>query len=319
MTSAMSSRRPFACLHCYTSFCDFDRFQRHRKRHTAARWQPKQHLPDNDYVVISHCETNEYSLAMGANIVEYSLAITGGDNEYSIAPPVDNEVVHKASDSYTNNDNTDDIWLTENGYMCRVCEKKFTTRAGLKRHVQRQPHKCNHCNMEFCKKGKLNVHLKSMHTGSKPFMCVCCCKQFSRKSDWKRHMYIHVGSKPFQCNSCTMSFLVKDALTKHTDRVHSTTKPYKCTYCGKSFSRTDDFGRHVRSVHESSNSRQFQCGFCGKCFKTKDHVSKHERTHTGDRPFGCGVCCKTFDRKYNLMRHINNKHAVDSVQSGDNV
>lgn len=49
------------------------------------------------------------------------------------------------------------------GFRCPVCDKWQRSKAILESHMR-------------------------MHTGEKPFACEVCSKQFSLKSNWKRHM-----------------------------------------------------------------------------------------------------------------------------------
>ena len=72
------------------------------------------------------------------------------------------------------------------------CDKKFTTRFSLRRHV-------------------------STHAPAKTFTCNICFKQFALGQYLKEHTYIHTGQKPFKCpfEGCTKAFRQAGKLSLH--------------------------------------------------------------------------------------------------------
>lgn len=79
-------------------------------------------------------------------------------------------------------------------YECKYhdCNKKFTTRFSLRRHV-------------------------STHAPAKQYICVICHKKFSLAQYLKEHTYIHTGQKPFKCpyEGCTKAFRQAGKLSLH--------------------------------------------------------------------------------------------------------
>ncbi len=59
----------------------------------------------------------------------------------------------------------------ENGYTCEICGKAFNRRT------------------------RLDLHVKYVHEGAKPFDCEKCGKSFIRKEDLARHEILHSGVK----------------------------------------------------------------------------------------------------------------------------
>jgi hypothetical protein len=79
-------------------------------------------------------------------------------------------------------------------YECHFqeCDKKFTTRFSLRRHI-------------------------ATHQPAKQFTCVICFKKFALAQYLKEHTYIHTGQKPFKCpyEGCTKAFRQAGKLSMH--------------------------------------------------------------------------------------------------------
>lgn len=79
-------------------------------------------------------------------------------------------------------------------YECHYpdCDKKFTTRFSLRRHI-------------------------ATHQPAKQFVCVICFKKFALAQYLKEHTYIHTGQKPFKCpyEGCTKAFRQAGKLSMH--------------------------------------------------------------------------------------------------------
>lgn len=71
------------------------------------------------------------------------------------------------------------------------CEKSYTTKFNLKRHVN-------------------VVHLKK-----KKFYCEQCERFFASGQNLNEHMNIHSDSKPFACPECNKKFRQMSVLTVH--------------------------------------------------------------------------------------------------------
>ena len=84
-------------------------------------------------------------------------------------------------------------------YKCEVCNKEFTYKSYLKRHINvhtsEKPYKCNHCDKEFTHKSTLTNHNR-VHSGAKPFKCNQSEKEFTKKSKLTSHIRVHTGENP---------------------------------------------------------------------------------------------------------------------------
>ena len=74
---------------------------------------------------------------------------------------------------------------------------------------------------------------------------------FNRKSNVNVHIKaVHEGKKPYQCNSCDQAFPNKSRLDRHS-RVHTNIRPYDCSACDAKFKRRHHLATHLKTIHGS--------------------------------------------------------------------
>ena len=113
---------------------------------------------------------------------------------------------------------------------------------------------CQICGKNFTRKSDLKRHVDSVHRGIINFRCESCHKNFKRKSDLKRHTEtIHRGSISFPCQSCGKNFSRKRDLKRHTELIHEGSINFQCQICGKNYTRKSDLKRHTDAAHEGEN------------------------------------------------------------------
>lgn len=87
-------------------------------------------------------------------------------------------------------------------FVCDLCEKRFTRRNSLSRHIVEVHQKkksllCTTCNSTFARKSDLMRHISSIHHGERPFLCEFCSSTFSQKGNRNKHVrQIHTSIKP---------------------------------------------------------------------------------------------------------------------------
>ncbi|XP_056429284.1 zinc finger protein 436-like isoform X2 [Hyla sarda] len=164
--------------------------------------------------------------------------------------------------------------------------------------TQGKPYVCVLCGKNFTKKSHLVTH-RRVHTGEKPYACHDCGKRFTSNSTLVDHQRIHRGEKPFVCPDCGKSFTKNSNLIDH-QRTHTGEKPFACTTCGKSFARSSNLVEHQK-IHTGEKS--FICSECGKGFSRSSSLAEHQKIHTGGESYICSECGQCFTKNSSLVRH----------------
>ncbi|KAJ7314137.1 hypothetical protein JRQ81_006075 [Phrynocephalus forsythii] len=190
-------------------------------------------------------------------------------------------------------------------FPCRVCSKRFPSRAALKSHSR--------------------VHAK------KRFECPECGKIYRTAKDLACHRRRHHGEaavdvdqrgdsspssanktpeeRPYKCNSCERTYRHAGSLLNHK-QVHATGL-YRCPMCQKEFHNRLALKNHL---HLHKNKKRHWCSRCGKHFRTSKRLAAHARVHgeqKGDGTFACSVCSKRFSHQISLRQH-QLSHAKDN-------
>ncbi|XP_053984151.1 zinc finger protein 883-like isoform X2 [Hylaeus volcanicus] len=210
-------------------------------------------------------------------------------------------------------------------YTCNLCEKSFTKKSELKKHINRHSdvnqiqhpdetelvnkarqlinhrvsYKCDTCKkVIFTKRGFLR-HIR-VHFDKRPCKCDLCGKSYRIEQDLARHIRdVHEGLKKYACDICGRAFANKGAKDDHR-RIHTGERPYACEHCPKVFRTLNSIYIHNR-VH--TDYKPHQCSYCGKHFRNRQRLTHHETTHTGIKAFACEICGKTFSVKGEVVRH----------------
>ena len=168
-------------------------------------------------------------------------------------------------------------------FKCSLCDKAYTERKTLQRHVEaihkKIKHACYQCDKSFTQKRVLLQHLRTVHTNVNRRACPTCGQTFTQKGHLDRHIReVHQKLKPHKCDECGKEFGQRQNLKTHTKTVHQGVKPHKCNECGKEFGEPQNLKRHTDTVHQ------------------------------GLKPFACQICGKTFGHKHNMNRHVKAVH-----------
>lgn len=115
----------------------------------------------------------------------------------------------------------------ERPFVCETCSSRFKSKAHLvhhgKVHTREKPYKCNKCEKAFGTYSARNVH-QLAHEGIHPYKCEFCDKIYQRNTKLQVHIRrIHTGERPFACDLCEDTrFYQNWELTAHKKKVHQT-------------------------------------------------------------------------------------------------
>ncbi|KAG5684940.1 hypothetical protein PVAND_014148 [Polypedilum vanderplanki] len=167
-------------------------------------------------------------------------------------------------------------------FHCKFCDVVFSeidlcTNHENFNHDRNNPFECSLCPFKANQHQHLIIHIKNDHHTEKPFICVVCSKNFLRRSDLRKHIFVHAGIRLFSCNLCNKSFTRAQNLSKHK-RIHleSNQKNHKCTLCPKAFISNNELARHME-IHMNRNA--LNCKYCNLVFTQRDELEIHQRSH----------------------------------------
>ena len=97
---------------------------------------------------------------------------------------------------------------------CKYCNKCFTLKQNLVRHIKQehineQKNECRFCKSSFKDKSNLRRHILNIHDKIK-YSCTICNKTFSDKSNLLKHY--NICRKVFPCVKCKTLYISQDDL-----------------------------------------------------------------------------------------------------------
>ena len=172
----------------------------------------------------------------------------------------------------------------------------------MKEDIGSQKYKCDICEKCFTQKWGLEKHLNRMHvpkTITNQFSCKDCGKCFGEKENLNQHARTH--DKKFLCNSCGKIFAQNKQLTLHKESHHDTIKDFHCNICDKNFTK-NLYKAHIKNVHSDS---KFKCENCDRAFTKKGNLNLHiKRVHFNEAKDCICEFCKEYFTKSQLISHI---------------
>ncbi|XP_023247341.1 zinc finger protein 845-like [Copidosoma floridanum] len=215
----------------------------------------------------------------------------------------------KSEDKGTRKRRTDIV-----GLECTECNKRYTSRKGLLRHLQVHEGKkflCDMCPKKFYRREHLKIHV-AKHNIVKPYKCHKCPKRFIKEELLNNHLLKHDrvprkpkestndGTKRFLCEICSKSFTQSTTLVAHL-RAHNGIKPYVCDVCSRPFTTNAYLKMHMRT---HTQERPYICQYCSRAFARADTLANHLTSHTGEAKYHCKFCPKHFRRLKSLKEHV---------------
>lgn len=95
---------------------------------------------------------------------------------------------------------------------------------------------CGTCGANFTSRCHLNIHIKTVHWGLRPWLCSTCGVSFGQKGTLTRHRSaVHAKRRPHRCGRCSKAFGERWTLRVHVRNVHDRERPHECELCNKRF------------------------------------------------------------------------------------
>lgn len=218
---------------------------------------------------------------------------------------------------------------------CPYCLKHFSY-GYLKYHIKnvhkksenKNDNKCESCDQNFTSKGGLKAHIESNHKNKNPHICRTCQSVYLNKKHLIRHCISEGHKFPKEdphpkdfttCKICNKK-IRSDCMDIHMEIRHpqGNEREHKCPECNFKTKRKDSLQRHKQLVHKIFNrdvcavektwseGKEYQCVFCKKMLINEDDISDHLIFEICR--LTCSICNKQFTLKSNLDRHMKKFH-----------
>jgi len=200
------------------------------------------------------------------------------------------------------------VWflLTEWRVLCcTYTASSFEVKTGATRNdVTKQPrlYTCTVCEKQYTCKSNLRRHQRT-HTADNWYSCSQCEKRFQGRASLRLHMNVHSGK--YMCTECGKCFQHGHHLMTH-GLSHSGEKPYECSVCGKRFTTLGLLAVHSRT---HSGEKPYKCHVCDKAFSKSACLNRHMTVHTREKPHKCSLCDRSFSRSDHLQTHRRHVHS----------
>lgn len=203
----------------------------------------------------------------------------------------------------------DDIDLTTENLICRICDGTFENSATFLEHlknmhgIKKRNCVCPTCLVPFSNADEYQEHIQKIH----PYECMTCGKKFHTRPGYMLHQKRHMKVKPYGCDVCDKSFVTKQKLTEHMN-IHTGENPIKCDMCDSTFKRYSNYQQHKKYLHMNTKRKlkDFICD-CGEVFHSKTKLIWHREIHD-EKPKQCPFCVERFVHTASLTRHVRKWH-----------
>ena len=200
-------------------------------------------------------------------------------------------------------------------YKCLVCQKVFTTKAGLSIHYnENHEHPANLKSCPFCGKSFNDSaidtvnHILVFHRSTKFSIYKPCkpCRRIIKEDDLATHpCNIKKTVEHFDCTICHSSYKSKKMFANHMVN-HRDKGLYVCLYCySTGFANRQLLDEHVVKCKKDKELgsttpiyENHECSTCGLTFQSKQAFKKHTDTHKYEDKIACKLCKNTYFNTY---------------------
>ncbi|KAK9873614.1 hypothetical protein WA026_023293 [Henosepilachna vigintioctopunctata] len=198
----------------------------------------------------------------------------------------------------------------ESKCICEICGAIIFSN-NLRRHLDihndKRIHICQICGKTYARKGVLDIHIKTQHSGKdNKSLCFICGKSFGTLSLLNSHLnHKHVeddlAKKSYQCEMCNRFFISKLSLKFHQKFSHEKNPIWRCGYKKRNKVISTD-----QSVIIKQQKHKY-CTFCLKYVKSSEY-KMHMLVHKNMKIFQCKICNKQFGQGCRLKSHMKMHH-----------
>ena len=208
-------------------------------------------------------------------------------------------------------DHLDSVHDKSTSVKCPYCRKELRSSMSFMRHIKEVherklnlpvlPQVCNICEKKFSRKEYLDRHISDVHLRQNRFSCPHCKNTYVRKGVLERHLFVahqKQGERMiWPCPDCPEYFFREDILDKHEKRGKHSFYEY-CKYCDevllfKSFNAMNSHFVKVKSLTYIERTRGFSKDTCvTKLQRDKNQLEKFEQGSTN-----CIHCNETVPNK----------------------
>ncbi|XP_063983880.1 gastrula zinc finger protein XlCGF57.1-like [Diachasmimorpha longicaudata] len=196
-------------------------------------------------------------------------------------------------------------------YVCDICFKSFCGSRNLQEHRKRHVSQtCQECGEKFENTRVLATHLLKQHNISVPsagkYACKICGKKFLKMRLLKDHKNTHTGTRPHVCETCQKTFRTYAARWAHEQRHKN--GGFICDYCKHNFTDKNNLRRHI-SCHLPPEEWRYECEICNRKMQRLSHLQRHLERHKTTHPYRCNICEFRFPSKGSMTSHKNQTHS----------
>nr|XP_019527628.2 myoneurin isoform X1 [Aedes albopictus]XP_029731138.1 myoneurin isoform X1 [Aedes albopictus] len=190
-------------------------------------------------------------------------------------------------------------------------------------HLKPDTFRCNKCDKNFTTKTSLTRHLKTaghLSANDQVFECNLCSKKYPGQQMLDDHMQSHQNETTIhKCTQCPKEFTSFEKLAFHTGVVHNTNEMSQhCKICNKLFDNVETFNAHrgtnlcvdpqLADAVKVGRISVRKCMICDKTFQRKRTYREHMALHAGELAFSCDFCDRSYKNETSMYLHRKRKH-----------
>lgn len=186
--------------------------------------------------------------------------------------------------------------------QCPKCPKQFTTRKGIRNHIERHIAanlQCDICKKKFRLKKHIKYHMDNCHIRNRCHVCHICAAAFFDPIRFKMHIKrCENGDVGRRRRLDTAAAPRKRKIVTASGKVSTY---YGCNFCAKYFHSLTTIMQHYDGEHADDGRTRLVCRYCNQLLESVDDV--HEHISPTAHSLKCTLCPTTLRCVGRLDRH----------------